>query len=588
MLQLATCYLRLTKVFSKKRKKNTTDNNVPTRSNRLDPVADTLTASTWIVTDSEMRVAILSSSDTNASSPFLEPASSTALLTNASTSSTPREVARCVASALTLAAPFVSEEACQRPTMDLAAVINTTTATSTAASSSLRIPSSLAASTSSLAITNETDTDRSDEIAEMEAVSMNSDLEAARRAVAASQLLVPRKADVRPSNIHTRPCLSSPTTLISNSVLLRASTSYLTFAVNKCTLKLHVLELFLSSTNGASGTKRSHSGAQRHTGFHDVTGLCMGCCLGSIVELLRSACPKSQPAHIVQSIQTTLVSCAMALRSTGGGDVDALTAGMASGHMCRGQLLQISQRRVLGKLHSRHGNSATAIGCTVAVIGIATYLAQTHSDYTELERSILALIKETDSSMGHSIIRQGGNAMSKTEIKCIQAEQRAMQRARCGFIAAGCVSNLERLCGRDRLFLCISWASKAAFPPGDEIDVDSHEAMLEKLSSAQFYVQPVLARPIPIAKPPTPSSQVGIVPLSEIQHSLCTPRAFADDDSSVTWSSLSSLSSSIGSAPSVASDDATPRVAAFSKVGLEKRELGLAGVEVHFCQLLFS
>lgn len=383
--------------------------------------------------------------------------------------------------------------------------------------------------------------------------------------------------------------LSSASHLISNYTILRACEDYLVVDVPMCKAKLRFLELFLSissssscGSGGPGGVKRSHNGAQRHTGFHEVSGIAHGVCLGSIVNMLHRATPRSTPSAIVHSIQNTLVSSAMALRAAHGADVELLKAGLAAGHACRGQLLQIDNRKIVGKLHTRHGNAATVLGCAVAVLGIAAYLVKNTTNFETLEVGISQLLQDVDVGLHLCVVRTGGNAMSKSEIAAIQAEQRAVQRARCGFAVAGAVAAEEKLCARDRVLLAISWAGKAAFPPGKTLNYEAHEDLLEKLTIKAFYTKPVVA--VPVATPPSSK----IVPLSEIRNSLCAARSFADEDhSSTTWSSRSSLSSaaSVASGASVASEEGAS--SAVPSVNANDR-LNFLGIEVNFSQLLFS
>lgn len=195
------------------------------------------------------------------------------------------------------------------------------------------------------------------------------------------------------------------------------------------------------------------------------------------------------------------------------------------------------------------------------------------------------MVRDVDLGLHEFVVRCGGNAMSNWEIDAVQAEQRAIQRARCGIVSAECVATAEGLSDRDRLFLSVAWMAKAAFPPGECLDLENHECLLRTLTSSIFYLQPVLAAPI--AQCIETNKDAQIVPLSEIQHSLCSPRIWYDNDhsSATTWSSRSSSAPSVSF--SMLSEDSVGEMSCYHDHST-RPEGSFAGLEISFCQLLFS
>ena len=540
-------------------------------------------------TDNEMRIAMFTRLEMNDKIPCLASISESADLRNVS-SSTPEDSDSKGANFLTLSRSDFTSDLFKRSMNDLKAVNNTTIETSTAESSSFFSPSSRAASTNSFAITNETETERSEEIAEMDVAIGDS----ADDAPAEIGYTKPRTVVIQPFQSYKSKLL------ISNTVLYKAMLNYISFRITPCSLALHCASLFMSSSE--SGTKRLFGGANRHTGVHDVSSVSYGCCLGCLVETARSSNHKLNTSTIVRSIQSTLINGAMALKMTSGSDVAVLTAGLAAGHVCRGQLVQVSFKDLVGRLHSRHGNSATILGVCISILALATCLAQNASTFEGFESRVKTLLEEADESLSNCISTKGGYIMCDREIASIRAEQRAIQRARCGFAVAGSVSRSEGISLKDQVFLQLCWAMKAAYPIGRHLEASYHSELLKELSSPLSYMQAVLAKCCqfkavapasesasaqPPRDPPNEARvheerEAGIVALSEIKHSLCSDRlGCADDSSTTTFSSRSSVSSA-SSLSSFAqcetgSTSSFSNVEVFKRLGLHEPRLGGAG-----------
>ena len=563
-----------------------------------------------------------SNSDMNARIPFLDRASSTADATKLSVAplSSPSASALAFASLCTRVDSCCEALSDMESTIDLAAVTNTTMATSTAASSSLRSPSSRPASTSSLAITKEMETERSEEIADIDAVAISSVLKNAHRAMEAANgearpvaavTATPILELATPKEVVSYSSLYGSFNQISLNILSRAARTACSVKLPLCPSPLFMLSIFLSASSAPNAaSKRTASGAPRMDRVHTVAGFCFGCCLGSVVQAVRGSVGKATASSVVQMLQTTLISCTIALNCCSGRDVQMLRAGMAAGHMCRGQLLQISNHDIVAKLHTRHGNSATALGVLVTIISVATCLATLHPAHSEtIESGILSAIEDADRHLSRCIVECGGAPMSASEVLAHQVEQRALQRARCGIAVAQRIAAQENIASKQRMFLIIGWMSKAAYPPGLELDEGSHASVLKTVSKASFFMTPVLASIALDAKtaagpaagtaaslPSYPNSpprhhtshsnqaETNIVPLAEIKHCLCSARAFgAEDDTS----SMSTLSSSLSSrSPSVISDGEGARIAPFSQAGLESN-LRVAGLSFEFTRILF-
>ena len=294
------------------------------------------------------------------------------------------------------------------------------------------------------------------------------------------------------------------------------------------------------SPSSSTSRKRRHSALSTTA---ECSGVVYGCCLGSLVAYLKIG--NVTTAFTVRQIEAVLQPVAASALKTRGVDANVLCAGIASSRVLRAQLAYLTQNRMPNSLHSRNGNPSTIIGMCASIFVTFSMLSSSLLGSVEqkqlecdikwmMERRSLEQVLEVADEMAIAALPLDGwaNAAPAFEIAALDAEHRAIQRARCGVAAARLFVDLHKFAPSSAFRTLLEWFCRAAWPVGELLNERTHCEILKKMSSFSYYLT---AAPTESA-----SESIDLVPLSQL--SAERPIRPSSDASSVTTGSSSRTS----------------------------------------------
>lgn len=296
-------------------------------------------------------------------------------------------------------------------------------------------------------------------------------------------------------------------------------------------------------------------------------GATFGCSLGNIVEYLQGrpglkglgARPAEVP-RIIKELSTQLQQVKESMALMQGNDAPLLAQGLAALRIVGEQRKHIPELNAL-KVDSRKGHPGAAFGATAAIVAVfgimaadPTGAASKHFAADNSLPRVLACAEEhlKDWRPAHGVRVPAEHWAS------LQAERRAIERARIAAETAVAACKTRKLSPSEAVKLQLEMTAAAAFPSGGiKVDAETQAVLCEAARSGKPLQAP--KAPFGMHAPSPPSS---VVPLSEISgETLVTGGADSrsSDDSrsmaSSSWNSVASGSSSGASAYSRASVD---------------------------------
>lgn len=552
--------------LSKKTKNTTTPNKVVTRTIREGWFTLTEYARTCTEIDSAIRCAIESMREMNSRSP--------------------RCSSSCGAS-VPSSAFFAAPEAIHLDSLStsrFALVTTTTVVTSTATSSSSPIWESRAAPMNSLATENEIDTERSaprlDRAPEVMA------------ALPAMPLRTPGTAQPQPpAPLFRAPLAPHPastgTKRVSQCVLKRSAQTTRRLMDGPLLSRLcqhaylPVFSAFLARREpspSTSGRKRRGQDRGALSTTTECAGVVYGCCLGSLVAYLKLA--NVSTSFTVRQIEAALNPVAASALKTRGVDARLLCASIASSRVLRMQLALASADGMPSGLHSRNGNPATMIGMCASIFAAFSLLSSPLIGSVEIKqlerdvawmmehRTLEQVLSAANAIASNAVPLDGWAAAPPFELAALDAEQRAIQRARRGVDAARAFAERHGFATTSAFRKMMDWFCRAAWPPGELLNERTHDDVLQRMSHEAYYLSPpnMDDSDCPAGLPAMPD----LVPLAQLSGlAEGASRSAADSDaSSIATGSSRTLSSRGSSTASVAGDAATD-VIDRGEVGLE-------------------
>ena len=130
------------------------------------------------------------------------------------------------------------------------------------------------------------------------------------------------------------------------------------------TAAIYVRRLVLTLPNLTSG-KRSRDIAKAHSGV-TVCGSAFGVPLGAVCAYLEGRGLPAEKAYVLRSVRTQLLPLAEALKTISGADAVFLSRGLASCRVAQAQRDCLTEP--LAKIDSKYGNVYTCIGATAAIL----------------------------------------------------------------------------------------------------------------------------------------------------------------------------------------------------------------------------
>jgi len=305
----------------------------------------------------------------------------------------------------------------------------------------------------------------------------------------------------------------------------------------------------------SAGRKRRHDRSQPVAAVV-CCGVVFGCCLGSLVSYL--AVPGVSVAFIVRQIEAVLRPVAASALKTRGVDARVLCAGIASSRVLRAQLAFLTNDRLPSSLHSRNGNPTTVIGMCASIFVTFSILSSTllgSIDSKQVERDVVWMITRctleqslqvADDIAASAIPVDGWEAAPAFEIAALDAEHRAIQRARCGVAAARAFSKTHGFAPISTFRKMLDWFARAAWPPGELLNERTHIELLQTMSKHVYYLTTT-------AHVQNTTESFDLVPLAQLNG--LAPGSRVDSDASSATTGSSRTVSSDGSSVAVSAAD---------------------------------
>ena len=458
-------------------------------------------------------------------------------------------------------------------TSDSIAVNATDRARTIATSSSSLVCASCAPSSSSLAITNDTDTDRSLPMALSAPTvvpAIDPPVSALMPADASATKSRERKAAKEVDNNSAPPsfrraeevCRSLVYTMTTREIEVASNERICVCGdvvswqakrlANETALPgkhaLMVRRLVVAPAPGRACGKRKERD-RVHGQKADVAGAVFGCTLGNV----HSFCFRegtTTTAYILREARAVLQPAVEALGTSSGRDKPYLVLSMASSHVVRVQKMLLPELTSM-KLHSKYGNAGTGIGATAAVLVCYWVLVRVPSSSN---REILHVQAFNSLACRFEKLRSWLSAwpyatvsMPADQDEALRAEFRCAERAYFGCKAAEEESGFLK----ENAFQCFQrqlvYARQAAWPERRLLDETEHARILQEIQDGVFFSKGPALRPQPAAPAAVDLCNLPFSALSELKESR------GSSSSSVSASTFTGSSRSGGSARSALS-----------------------------------
>lgn len=280
---------------------------------------------------------------------------------------------------------------------------------------------------------------------------------------------------------------------------------------------------------------------------------------------------KVTSSFLVRQIQAVLVPVASAALKTRGVDAQVLCAGIASARTLRAQVAMLPAELTPPSMHSRCGNPTTVISTTASIFVVFTILssdlcgsvpgAQLHEDVSWMidNDSIEQVLGSAERLCDACVPLDGLLKAPYFEVAAVDAELRAIQRARAGVAAARRFATQHNLAPAATFRTMLNFYARAAWPIGELVNERTHNDLLTRLQSTEFYMtQPTWTA--------DDTGERALVPLAALS-GLVERRARGDAFSDASSSAASSVASSVASVASVESVGSVGSATSVGSVG---------------------
>lgn len=394
------------------------------------------------------------------------------------------------------------------------AASNTVTARTMPMSSSSERCASCAASSSSLAIPNDTENARSDP----------------REPSAPTVVMPPPPANPCYTATSAEIRSASSEIMVLEGVL--ASQSGLTLPLRRLLISP------ASDTKGRGGkARRERVGGTHH---HKYSGCVFGCLLGPAVDFVRHT--GSGSSELLHVLRSCLEPAAKDLVTCEGKDAALLQRGFASHHAIRGQLSHLNESKTTGRIKYTLGRKSAVLGVSVAVYFVLSALARNTSNSASLLLVTGSWLRRCHSMLRMwrtplSVIGDGHHCALDAERRALDRAARGMERARSEFSLRGITDTYNQV------RLVLECMRRAMWPAGKHLDAGSQGELCSWIESGDFMTNTAIR-----LEPKSRMEFTVNVPLSAV------PRLDKDesDEGSAcdSWSSSGSSRASLSSAGS--------------------------------------
>lgn len=308
-------------------------------------------------------------------------------------------------------------------------------------------------------------------------------------------------------------------------------------------------------------TKTRNSAAGRRAGTVKATrrrvGVIVGATLRSVLQFagvdVSRSCAR-QMRHLVRFFEPVVAAVCRVE-----GDREVLASGLACHRVLREQRRHMHEtseaRGATGKSWlSRKGLKNVAMGVTASVLVAHHIASQEGADADTISSGLDECCERAERALCRWNLSDSGDSSASCYV--MQAEARALGRARAAFAAAAAQARLHGLGRSDALRLQLETMRRAAWPAGERCDAETHVDLCERILSG---------RTIGNTAMPAPMLDTAAVPLSAISAdswledaSDASDRDMYDGASSGSQPSVSSVSSVSSFASTCGSSDTDP------------------------------
>lgn len=329
----------------------------------------------------------------------------------------------------------------------------------------------------------------------------------------------------------------------------------------KSPVPMMLLFLAPKKTQVESGRKRRLCAAAAPPGV-EVEGAVFGTFLGSLVYALSVRGVTT--SFCIRSIRAALLPIANAAQNVEGVDGRVLCAGLAASRAVREQMVSVGAAQTPPSLHSSVGHPTIVLGACATIYVLFALLTSDHFgtiDTQTLEVNARAVADNDVVAQTFDyavLLLERAVPMNATwlgcgdvEVRAVDAEIRACQRAARAARAAVGYAAQRSLEGTQTVRLMLSWVARAAWPAGMLVNERMHDELMAQLTP-EFFNRPVVVQTREVAVD-------AIVPLSQLVD--CSVggrmRGGESDASSSYTGSRDSRETAFGSVASSLGDDET-------------------------------
>ena len=270
-----------------------------------------------------------------------------------------------------------------------------------------------------------------------------------------------------------------------------------------------------SDTQDRSGRKRRITDTTMRELGSECGGMVYGTTAGQMLAFL--GCGKGVVPKALRVLHTALTPVSQAVLTMLGPDATHLCAGLFTHRQARAQMTKLSQQsgnQPSVQIHSRFGSSSMIVGATVAIYCVFRLLSS-HAVALDCGATAQSFVEDVDWMMNNNCLldsvvhmetvvrgavpRHGFAAAQVWEVAAVEAELRALQRAKVGVRVAIDVASKHGLSSKDAFELQLDYFAKAGFPATSRLAPNSHAAMLDEIANPLFFASQQTANPQPQA-----------------------------------------------------------------------------------------
>ncbi len=272
--------------------------------------------------------------------------------------------------------------------------------------------------------------------------------------------------------------------------------------------------------------KRARRDVVSHHGVQLTHTTCRGAVFGvTFATLVAYLTLSSTPiVEVVRTIHRALQPVASALKYIDGFDLHTLCAGIASHRIDRFQLGLLSSSEPKRRSGSKCRGSAV-VGACAAVYCVYRTLADQRVGGTRddvdfllttdsLEKTLAYALNESEGLFAKAVAPGGREAMAAFEVAALDVEERAFERASVAVRTARRYAAHFGMAAYATLDLTLTWYRKAAWPAGMQINERTQLALLERFRHPAFLIHDIDYDSLPKPESLLANSSV---PLSELR-----------------------------------------------------------------------